>query len=107
MAGTSPAMTSRRIDQYPRVEQALRVKLAFGRAQRRGKQGRALAVVPGTVVAPDRMMMGDGAAALDHRVERRRFDRLPLLDELSVTAERVEGEVGRRAVRIDVGAAAG
>src|ERR1051325_2439954 len=101
------ASSALRVDQYPRIEQPLRVEFARGRAQRRGEQGRALAVVPGAMVAPDRMMMRARAAAVDHRVERRRFDRRPLLDQLAVTAERMEREVRRRPVGINVGAAAG
>src|SRR5262245_36397644 len=99
-------MTSRRVYQYPGIEQALWVELALGRAQRRGEQRRARAVVPRALVAPDRMMARDRAAAVDHRVERRRFDRAPLLGQLAVTAERMEREVGGRPVGIDVGAAA-
>src|SRR3984893_11819633 len=106
-SGTRAGGKSKSIDQYPRVEQTLRVEFALGRAQRRGEQRRTLAVVPRAMVAPDRMMMRDGAAAVDHRVERRRFDRAPLLDQLAVTPERMEREVARRAVRIDLGAAPG
>jgi len=48
------------------------------------------------------MMVRDSATAVDHRVERRRFDRRPLLDQLAVAPERMEREVGRRPVGIDV-----
>ena len=59
------------------------------------------------MIAPDRVMMRDGAAILDHGVERRALDREPLRAELARLAQGVEGEVGRRAVRIDMGEAAG
>jgi len=56
----------------------VRVEGALGGFERLGEQRRALAVVPRPVVAPDRMVVGDRAAAVDDRVERRRLDRRPL-----------------------------
>ena len=40
----------------------------FAARERLGEQRRALAVVPRAVIAPDRVMMGDGAAGRDQRV---------------------------------------
>src|SRR5439155_24197288 len=57
--------------------------------------------------AAGRVVMGHRAAAGDHRVEPRGFDRVPLLDQLAVAAGRMEGEIRRRPVRVDVGEAAG
>ena len=78
------------VDQHAGVEQSLRVERLFRGAQRLGEERRALPVIPGTMVAPDRMVMRDGAAVVDHGVERTRLDREPLLRKLSVFAERME-----------------
>src|SRR5947209_2237428 len=51
--------------------------------------------------------MGDRAAGGEDGLARSVLDRLPLLQQRAVTAERVEGEIGRGAVGIDVGEAAG
>src|SRR4249920_3254274 len=59
------------------------------------------------MVAPDRMVMGNGAAVLDHGIEACRFYGVPLRAQLAVTAGGVEGEIRRRPVRVDVGNAAG
>src|SRR5262245_28143598 len=59
------------------------------------------------MIAPDCVVMRDGAAILDHRVERRALDRKPLPAEFARLAERMEGEVGGRAVWVDMGEAAG
>ena len=85
----------------------LRVERAFRRAQRRGEQVRPLAIVPAAMIAPDRVMMGDRAAGGDQRVARRALDRPPLLDQRAMPAERVEREIGRGPVGIDMGEAAG
>ena len=95
------------IDQHAGIEQALRIERLLGGAQRVGEQRRALAVVPRAMIAPDRMMMRDRAAVLDHGIERRALDRAPLRAELARLAERMEGEVGRRPVRVDMREAAG
>src|SRR5581483_7200080 len=95
------------VDQHAWIEHALRVELALGGPQRTGEQLRALAVVPGPMVAAYGMMMGDGAAGRDQGVARRSLDRLPLLEQRTVAAEPVEGEVGRGAIGIDMGEAAG
>jgi hypothetical protein len=90
---------SSRVDEHTRIEQAVRVERALGGLERLGEQGRALAVVPGTVVAADCVVMGHRAAAGDHRVERRGFDRMPLLDQLPMPAGRMEREIGSRPVQ--------
>ena len=68
---------------------------------------RPLPVVPGPVIAADGMMMSDGAACRDQRVACRILDGLPLREKRAMPAARVEREIGRRPVRIDVGEAAG
>ena len=70
------------INQHARIEQALRVERLLGGAQR-GEQRRALAVVPRAMIAPDRVVMRDGAAVLDHGVERGALDDAPLFAELA------------------------
>ena len=85
----------------------LRIERALGGAQRRGEQVRPLAVVPAAMVAADGVVMRDRAAGVDQRVARRGLDRPPLLEQRAVPAKRVEGEIRRRAVGIDVGEAAG
>ena len=59
------------------------------------------------MVAPDRMVMGNGAAVLDHGIEAGRFYGVPLRAQLAVTAGGMEGEIRRGPVGIDVGDAAG
>ena len=59
------------------------------------------------MVAPDRVMVGDRAAVRDHGIEAGRLDGVPLRDQLAVPPSGVEGEIRRRPVRIDMGAAAG
>ena len=59
------------------------------------------------MMASDRMVMGDGPAVRNHRVERRALDGAPLCAELARLAECVEREIGRGAVRIDMREAAG
>src|SRR5262245_24636629 len=96
-----------RINQHAGIEQPLRVERLLGGAQRVGEQRRALLVVPRTMIAADRVVMRDGAAVCDYRIERRALDGVPLWAEPARLAERVEGEVGRRTVGIDMGEAAG
>src|SRR5215211_7166672 len=59
------------------------------------------------MIAPDRVVVRDGAAVLDHGVKRRALDREPLRAELARLAQGMEREVGRGAVRIDMSEAAG
>src|SRR4051794_33039138 len=54
-----------RIDKHSRVEHALRIEFSFDRPQCRRKQRRTLTIVPGPVIAADRVMMGDRTARLD------------------------------------------
>src|SRR2546423_2712677 len=93
--------------QQARIDQALAVEVLLGGAQRLGEQRRALLVIPRTVIAPDRMVMRDRAAVGDHGVEPRALDDAPLFAELSGLPKRMEREVGRRPVGIDMGEAAG
>ena len=59
------------------------------------------------MIASDRVVMGDGPAIRNHRVERRAFDGAPLCAELARLAECVEREICRGAVGIDMREAAG
>src|SRR5258707_1425230 len=95
------------IDQHTGIEQALRVECLLGGAQRFGEKRRTLLVIPWTMIAPDRVMMRDRAAVCDHGVERGTLDGKPLRAKLFRIAERMEREVGRGAVRIDVRKTAG
>src|SRR5581483_12433377 len=95
------------IDQHAGIEQALRIERRFRRLERRGKKRRSLAVVPGTVIAADGVVVRDCAARRDERVGGGGLDRLPLLQKRAVAAESVEREIGRGPVGIDVGEAAG
>src|SRR5437868_2108811 len=74
------------------IEQALRVERLLGGAQRLGEQRRALLVIPRPVIAPDCVMMRDGAAVCDHGVERRALDDAPLLAELAALPQRMKRE---------------
>ena len=94
------------VDQDAGIEDPGRVELGLGGAQGGGEGGRALAVVPGAVVAADRVVVGDRAAALDQRLGDGRLDLVPLLDLAAAHRRREHREVGRGAVGIDVGEAA-
>src|ERR1700674_2236676 len=89
------------VDQHAGIEQPLRIDRLLGGPQCRGEQLRALPVVPGPMIAPDRVVVGDGAALRDDRIEGSGLDGAPLLDQAAVAAERVEGEIRWRPVRID------
>src|SRR5207244_10096899 len=80
---------------------------ALGGAQGAGEQVGTLAVVPGPVVTADGVVVGDRAAVSQHRLGGGGLDVAPLLELRPATAGREHGEVGRRAVGIDVGEAAG
>src|SRR5215469_370863 len=69
---------SLRIDQDAGIEQALGVEGLLGGFERRAEERGALAIVPGAVVAADGVVMGDGAARGDDRIEARALDFLPL-----------------------------
>src|ERR1700761_7552575 len=56
------------VEENARVQDRGGIELGLGGAQGGGEGGRALAVVPGAVIAADRMMVGDRAAALDQRL---------------------------------------
>ena len=90
----------------PGIEHPGRVELGLGGAQGGGERGRALAVIPGPVIAADRVVVGDRAAAVDQRLGDRRLDLVPLLDLAAAHRRREHREVGRGAVGVDVGEAA-
>src|SRR5437016_3466237 len=62
----------------------------------------ACAVVPGTVVAADRVVMRDRAAALADGIRGGGLDRLPLLQLLAPPGRPHHRVVRRRAVGVDV-----
>ena len=66
---------------------------------------RSLAVVPGPVVTPDGVVMGDRPARVDHRLRDGCLDLVPLLDLAAAVGRAQDREVGSRPVRIDVGEA--
>ena len=69
---------------------------------RRGKKGRPLSVVPRPMIAADRVMVGDGATRGDQRIARGALDRAPLCQQIPVSSESMECEVGCRPVRVDM-----
>ena len=79
----------------------------LGRLERGGEERRALAVVPGTVIAADRVVVRDRAAGGNERIRCSGLDVSPLLDERAVAAQCMEAEIRRGTVGIDVGEAAG
>ena len=83
------------------------VRALFGGPERVSEERWPLAIVPRPVRAADRVVVGDRAAAFDDRIERGRFDDMILFCQRAVAAERVEREIGRGPVRIDMGEAAG
>src|SRR4051812_15021988 len=91
-----------RIDENARVEHALRIEFSFRGPKCRREQRRALTIVPGPVIAADRVMMGDRTARLDQRVAACGLDSLPLLQQRAVAAERVERKIRRGSVGIDM-----
>ena len=91
----------------PGLRMPLRVDGGLGRAQRRGERLRALAVVPGAVVAADRVVVGDRAAGRLDRLRGGRLDLVPLLELGAAPGRREHREVGRGAVGVGVREAAG
>src|SRR5260370_3450316 len=79
----------------------------MGGAARLGEQRWALPVIQGGMIGPDGMVMRDSPAIRNHGVERRALDCEPLRAELARLAERVDREIGRGAVGIDMREAAG
>jgi hypothetical protein len=71
----------------------VRVERFFRGAQGFGEQRRALAVIPGTMIAPDRVVVRDVAAIIDHRVKRCALNREPLRAEPTRLAQGMEREV--------------
>src|SRR6201994_3584944 len=80
------------------VEDAGRIELRLCRSQSGSEGRRTLPVVPGTVVAADRVMVGDRAAALDQRLRDGGLDLVPLLDLAAADRRGEHGEVGGDAV---------
>ena len=59
------------------------------------------------MLAPDRMVMGDRAAAANDRVARRLLDSMPLRLQLAVPPQCMKREIGRGAVGINMCETAG
>ena len=95
-----------RIDQHARIEQPGRVQRVLGRAQGRGERVRALRVVPRPVVAADAVVVRDRAARVEDRAAGGGLHLVPLRHLLAAARGGEHGEVGRRAVGIDVREAA-
>src|SRR3954447_6417213 len=93
------------IDEHAGVQDPARVDRPLGAAERLRELIRSLAVVPGPVVTADGVVMGDGAAAVDHRLRDGRLDLVPLLDLAPAAGRAQDREVGSRAVGVDVGEA--
>src|SRR5262249_50340604 len=93
------------IDQHTGIEHRLRIKHLLRRLQRGSEERWPLLVVPRPMLAPNRVMMGDGAAGRDERVRGGLFDLLPHWDKRAVASERVEGEIRRGSIGIDMGEA--
>ena len=68
------------VNQNTRVQDMVRVQPLLDRLQCVTKQFRPLAVVPGPVVAAERMMVRDSSARVDHCFRGGSFDRPELLD---------------------------
>ena len=90
----------------PGLRTAFGSSSAFAARRASGEGVRALAVIPGPVIAADRVVVGDRAAGVDHRVGDGRLDLVPLGDLVAAPRRREHRVVGRRAVRVDVGEAA-
>src|SRR4051794_30114135 len=90
-----------------RVEKTLWIDRGLGAAQRLGERVGSLAVVPGTVIAADGVVVGDRPAGSLERVGSRPLDRPPLLDLLAAARRHHHREVRRRTVLVCVGEAAG
>src|SRR5215472_6317026 len=82
------------------------VQLGLRTAQRAGEQRRHLPQIPAAVVAPDRVVMGDGAAECKDRLRGRELDLIPLFEFLAGAAGGVDRVIRRRAVGIHISEAA-
>lgn len=74
----------------------------LGAAERGGEDVGALFVVPGSVVASDGVVVGDGSAGRDDRVADRRLDLVPLGDLVAASARDDHRVLRRRPVRTHV-----
>src|SRR5215472_5740289 len=59
------------------------------------------------MIAADRVMMGDGATRRDQRLARGVLDRAPLCQQIPVSSESMECEIGCRPVGVDMSESAG
>src|SRR5215203_7359310 len=103
---TGSSRSSGGVDQHAGVQHPGRIELGLGGAEGGGEWGRALAVVPGAVVAADGVVVGDRAASVDQRLGDGGLDLVPLLDLAAADRRGENGEVRRGAVGIDMGEAA-
>src|SRR6185312_3837460 len=95
------------VEQDPWVEDAGRIELRLGRAESGGEGRRALAVVPGAMVATDRVVVGDRAAAAGQRLGDGGLDLVPLLDLPTADRRGEDGEVRGDAVGVGMGETTG
>src|SRR5579863_4398512 len=106
-----PDLAAGRIDEDARIHDAGGVEGALRGSQRGAEEWRDLLLVAGPVVAADGVVVRDRAAERDADLVGRDLDVAPAGErvlELAVTSAHGRvGEVGRRAVGIDVGETAG
>src|SRR5215468_10514936 len=86
--------------QDPRVHDPGGVEFGLRPAKRVGEQLRHLAQVPAAMVAPDGVVVGDGAAERRDRLCGRELDLIPLLQLLAGAAGGVDRVIRCRAVRV-------
>lgn len=75
-----------RVDQHLGVERAARVERRLRRPEAQRERIRSLTVIPGTVIATHRVVVGDRAAAREYGVRRRLLDLCPLLQSSPLCA---------------------
>ena len=99
-----------RVKQHTRIENALRINPPFGGSEHLHKQRVGFTLVTAAVIAPNRVMVRDGAATGDHGFIRSLLDVAPggqgAVDR-TICRARAQSEVRRGAVRVQVGQAAG
>ena len=62
------------VDQHSRTEQAQRIQGCLGGLKSTGEQRRTLAIVPPSMVAPDRVMVGERASIRNQSIKSGRLD---------------------------------
>src|SRR5689334_9165081 len=98
LASLAGCMRLSGIDQDAGIENCVRVECALRGAERRGEAFGTLLVVPGTMVATDGVVVGDGAAVRDDDVGGGGLDLGPLGELRTGSRGRDDRVVRRRAV---------